>query len=277
MIISEEEIILSEYQNGLLISGWGKNVYENTLLKKIYYESSGVKVQGYLSYPTYPNQTDKKYPLIIWNRGGNRDEGRIDDFIARGIFGEIASWGYVVLASNYREEDEFGGADIEDVLNLIGISRDFEFCDAEIIGMEGWSRGGMMTYLALSRTDKIKCAVIISGMSDLFRSEQQKNDLAEVYARLFGIEDENEFIQRKKQRSAVLFAEKINKKTNILLIHGTADKKISYLDSVDMHEKLLEQGINCKLELIDGGDHYLKKFRALTSDLRKSWFETYLK
>lgn len=272
MIISEEEVILNETQEKLLISGWGKKVSQ-TPLKRITYLSGGEKVQGYLSYP--PN-IERKYPLIIWNRGGSKDDGKIDDFLAKGIFGEIASWGYAVLASNYRKEDEFGGREVEDVLSLITLSDELPFCDNSKIGMEGWSRGGMMTYLALSKTDRVRCAVIISGLSDLCRNEISGILQSELYSKIFGQIDRAELEKRKRERSAVCFAEKINKNSNILLIHGTSDEKISYLDSVDMFEKLKANGINCRLELIEGGDHYLRKNRKLTSELRKEWFNLFL-
>ena len=273
MLISTEEVILNSTQEKLLISGWGKKIC-STQLKRITYLSDKKNVQGYLSYPT---EAESNYPLIIWNRGGNRDEGKIDDFLAKGIFGEIASWGYVVLSSNYREEDEFGGSEINDVMNLITLSDELPYCNSSKIGMEGWSRGGMMTYLALSKSKRINCAVIISGLSDLMRNENNRSDQSKLYRKLFGIDDQAEFEKRKRERSAVCFSDKIKKDSNVLLIHGTSDEKVSYLDSVDMYEKLKANGINCRLELIEGGDHYLRKSRELTSRLRKEWFDMYLK
>ena len=59
--------------------------------------------------------------------------------------------------------------------------------------MEGWSRGGMMAYKVLTITDRINCAVIISGLADLFRSEENRSGFAKVYRKLFGSEDEKEF------------------------------------------------------------------------------------
>ena len=112
MIISEEELSLSDIQKKLVISGWGSEVYENTIVKKIFYESDGLSVQGYFASPV---NLQNKLPLIIWNRGGYGNDGKIDDFLAKGMFGEIASWGYTVLASNYREKDEFGGSDVNDI------------------------------------------------------------------------------------------------------------------------------------------------------------------
>lgn len=274
MIISEEAVDLSEIQEKMVGSGWGSEVLKNTEVKKIIYDSDGLKVQGYLAYPKNNSQ---KLPLLIWNRGGNRKDGKIDDFLAKGMFGEIASWGYVVLASNYREEDEFGGREINDILNLVPLADEIAFCDSSKIGMEGWSRGGMMTYKILTLTNRINCAVIISGLADLFRSEENRSDLVIVCKKLFGTDDKNEFEKRKKERSAVYFADKINKLTKILLIHGKADKKISYLDSVYMFKKLKDNGIYCELRLIEDGDHYLRKQRKEVTQLRRDWFEKYLK
>ncbi len=274
MLLKEEEIILNPAQEKMIVSGWGKEISENTEIKRIYYESDGKHVQGYLAYPA---EINKKLPLIIWNRGGSMDEGRIDDFLAAGMFGEIASWGYAVLASNYRDEDEFGGKDVNDVLSLFSIADELNFCDSKNAGMEGWSRGGMMTYRALTMTNRVKCAVIISGLADLFRSEKNKSGLTSVYERLFGTEDEAEFIRRKKERSAVYFTDKINKETSLLLIHGTKDEKISHEDSEEMYKLLKSAGTYCELKLIENGDHYLRKFKKETSDLRKSWFDRFLK
>lgn len=274
MIISEKTIELSEIQSKMVRSGWGSEVLENTEVKNITYDSDGEKVQGYLAYPKNNSQ---KLPLIIWNRGGNRKDGLIDEFLAKGIFGEIASWGYVVLASNYREADEFGGKDIDDIMNLFPVADGIEFCDSSKIGMEGWSRGGMMTYKVLTKTDRVSCAVIISGLADLFRSEENRSDLVRVYYELFGSDDKNEYEKRKKERSAVWFSDKINKSTNVLLIHGKSDKKISCQDSVDMYEKLSQQGVECELKLIEDGDHYLRKQRKEVGQMRRQWFEKSLK
>lgn len=274
MTFEEEEITLTGSQEKFIESGWGNEVLNDTIVKKITYTSDGHKVNGYFAHPV---NTGIKYPLLIWNRGGSKKDGMIDKFLARGIFGEMASWGYVVLASQYRKDDEFGGNDINDILNLFPIAEKISFCDTNNIGMEGWSRGGMMAYRVLSLTDKVKCAVIISGLADLFRSEENNDDLANVYYNLFGTEDEGEYINRKKIRSAVHFADKINKGTKILLIHGTADDKVSHQDSIDMNELLKKSGVECKLKLIENGDHYLKSHREEVAKLRKEWFDRFLK
>jgi dipeptidyl aminopeptidase/acylaminoacyl peptidase len=273
MLISEEDIHLPESQQKLVKSGWGDAALNDVKVKKILYSSDGIKVEGYLAHP---NNVNRVYPLIIWNRGGSREEGKIDPFLAYGMYGEIASWGYVVLASQYREDDEFGGEDVNDILNLIPVAEGFDYCDTSRIGMEGWSRGGMMAYKVLTKTGRIKCCIIISGLSNLFRSEEQKSGLSEIYFKLFGSENESEYYRQKMQRSAVHFADKINKSTHILLIHGTSDKQISHEDSEDMYELLRKNGIDSDLVLIKGGDHYLRKHRKELVEIRKNWFGKFL-
>ncbi|MCK4561808.1 MAG: hypothetical protein KAT78_02790, partial [Flavobacteriaceae bacterium] len=86
----------------------------NITIEKITYLSDGLKVKGYL---VQPNKTDK-YPCIVYNRGGNKEFGKLSSKKAVFILARVASWGYVVAASQYRGNDggegkeEFGGKDV---------------------------------------------------------------------------------------------------------------------------------------------------------------------
>lgn len=276
MLKDLKEIKLIGSEHKLLESGWGYEIANNIKTFKFFYNSDNEFVEGYLSYPKYNKD---KLPVIIWNRGGDNNSGLLDDFLASGILGEIASWGYIVFASQYREKDEFGGRDINDILNLIDEAKKFEFSDEDKIGMEGWSRGGMMSYLTLTRTSEIKCCIIIAGLSNLLRNGKENFKLENVFRNHFGTDNSEDFERRKKDRSAIYRADEINKRTNILFIHGTADEKISVEDSKEMYEKLCGMNINTEyeLKLINGGDHYLKKERKNVSKIRKNWFDSYLK
>ena len=65
---------------------------------------------------------DGRYPVLIWNRGGSRDRGALDDLRAYLILASTAVWGYVVLATQYRGnmggegEEDWGGKDLDDSL-----------------------------------------------------------------------------------------------------------------------------------------------------------------
>lgn len=270
MIIERSLISLNEVQKKMIRSGWGEKTAGETAVEKMLYESAGRHVEGYIAYP---KDISEPLPVIIWNRGGNLREGRIDEFLASGMYGEIASWGYVVLASQYRKDEEFGGRDVEDVLNLIPLAESLEICDAERIGMEGWSRGGMMAYKSLCHTDRVKCAVVIAGIANLLRRSKSLKKLEQIYGHVF----ENDAHEKFSRRSAVRFAHKMFPSTAILLIHGTNDHTVSHLDSVEMHEIFKEQGRESGLKLIEGGDHFLRNHRAEVSGLRREWFGRFLK
>lgn len=271
MILELYEINLSIEQKDLLKKGYRAEIIDKVTTYKIIYLSSDNKVEGYLSYPNNP---ERKYPVIVWNRGGFKSSGKLDDFLACGILGEIATWDYAVFSSNYRKNDEIGGGDVDDILNLIESAKEFPFTDCEKIGIEGWSRGGMMTYKVLQRAVDVKCAIIISGLADMKRSVEMNSSLRKMVSSL-KLSDYNSFIY---DRTSINFIDKINPSVPILFIHGTGDNRISYKDSEQMYNALSKRNKNTDydIELIEKGDHVLRRHRKLVSDLKRNWYNKYL-
>lgn len=275
MLLSKELINFGKLEKMYLENGWSKDVIERTSTYKIEYLSDDVTVEGYISEP---ENIKGKAPVIIWNRGGFGEDGRLDEFLAAGILGEIASWGYIAMMSNYRDDDELGGKDLNDILNLIEIAEDMPACDTERIGMEGWSRGGMMLYLTLTKTDKIKCAVSVAGMASLERNRENNFNISKVIeAKLNFLNDTVDNIIN--SRTALKFYDKMNPGTPILFLHGTNDEKISYKDSEELYKLLKERNkkTNYEFRLFDGDDHYLNKHKQEVSRMKKEWFDRYLK
>jgi pimeloyl-ACP methyl ester carboxylesterase len=134
----------------------------------------------------------------MWNRGGFGEKGAIDRFNAKGIFGQIASWGYVVFASQYRGnaggdgKEKLGGDDVNDILNLMDLAGEISFADNRNWGMEGWSRGGMMTFLALRKRKDVKCAVLIGAISNLKQIADDNPKMKEKYKGLIDAENPEE-------------------------------------------------------------------------------------
>lgn len=278
-IIDREEIILTEQQQKMIVSGWGKNVLEKTAVEKITYLSDGLKVTGYIAYPKDDTQ---KYPCIIWCRGGIGNAGAIDKFAARGIYGQLASWGYCVLASQYRGNDggeghdDFGGDDVNDVLNLIRLADEIPQANKDVWGIEGWSRGGMMTYLTLTRTNIFKAAIVLGGIANLRCNSDESKFMRELYEHTLGRYDQEEFKINCNSRSIINFPEKLSKTTPMLIIHGNADNRVLPHDSLDLSYKLLDLKIPYRLVMLEGGDHFLKSHRKEVDEMRKNWFEKYL-
>ena len=269
------DVVLNSDEKSLIKSGWGIDTLENVTLSKILYNSDGYEVEGYICKP---KDLSKRYPLILWNRGGDENNGRLDDFLAWGILGEIASWGYIVVASQYRKNDEFGGKEIDDVMNILKIGMLLDEYDGENIAVEGWSRGGMMTYQLLTKLSFIKCAIVVAGISDLRANFVKNSKLKEKFNFLFPDAMEDKIDEEIAKRSAVEFYKEINMDTPFLLIHGTNDKKVQYEDSVKMYMRLsAESRADVVFETIENGDHYLSNHRKTVQTLRKQWFDKYLK
>lgn len=279
-IISKEIVELSEQQKKMIISGWGIEALEKSAVEKITYLSDGLKVSGYMAYPKDDSQS---YPCLVWCRGGIGNAGAIDRFTARGIFGQLASWGYCVFASQYRGNDggeghdDFGGDDLNDVLNLIPLADEIPQAKKDAWGIEGWSRGGMMTYLTLTKTNIFKAAIVLGGIANLRCNSDESKFMRRLYEQTLGKYEDTEFKSRCETRSIVNFADKLPKTTSLLIIHGNADERVLPHDSIDLSYKLLDLKVPFRLVMLEGGDHFLKSHRKKVDEMRKNWFEKYLK
>ena len=250
-------------------------------VKRITYLSDGLKVKGYLAMPA--QLTEGKLPCVIFNRGGSLEFGALNDRVVAFQLGLIAAHGYIVVASQYRGNaggegrEEFGGADVDDVLHLIPLLESLPQADPARIGMYGWSRGGLMTYLALTRTDRIRAAVIGGGVSDLAASITERPELeTEVYSKLvprWATERQAAI----DARSPVRWAAKLNKATPLLLLHGGADWRVSPRQALRMADALLEVKQPFRLVVFEGGSHGIFEHETEVDRLVLDWLDTYVR
>ena len=277
-IIEREVIEINSSQERLITSGWGKDVIENSVVEKITYNSDGLKVKGYMSYPSKLNKGEK-VPLVIWNRGGYEDKGAIDRFTARGMFGQIASWGYTVLASQYRGNDggegkeELGGKDVDDIKNLLVAAGELKFIDYGRMAVEGWSRGGMMTLLLLKERHNFKCALLSGAISDLKSIADADKKLKEKYKAIIG---EGDIDKNLNARSAINFTEQLPD-IPYLVMHGGSDETVPVEQSIELAKRFSKEKKNYRLIIFENGDHFLKTHRKEVDVLRRFWFDKYLK
>ncbi len=276
MFLERNIISLPQIQNNMLKSAWSTGAIDSVIVEQMSYLSDGLNVKGYIAYP---KDISKKYPCIIFCRGGFADAGALDNFYAQGILGQIASWGYVVFETQYRGnvggegKDEFGGNDLNDVLNLIDLANELEFADKNIWGIEGWSRGGMMTYLTLTKNYNFKAAISIGGISDLSCTSNESKFMDKLLKH-YGTELNEKLCY---ERSVINFTEKLSKTTPLLIIHGLKDNRVSPKQSLELSNNLLEYDIEHRLILLENGDHFLRNHKKEVDKFRKDWFNKYLK
>ena len=207
---------------------------------KFTYYSDDYQIKGYLSIPASVAGTQKSTKCILYNRGGNRDYGILEDETTAKICSAIGD--RIVIASQYRGgggsqgTDEFGGDDLHDVIKLIDLCESqFSFVDMDDFCVAGASRGGMMTYLTARQDSRVKRIVAMSAVSDLFQSYEDREDMKEVMLETIGSTPE-EAPDEYKKRSAIYWYDEI--KVPVLMIHSKKDELVAYSQAEALYEKM---------------------------------------
>ena len=251
--------------------------------ERVIYESDGLRIVGFLAYPKAALLGTARLPCVIFNRGGNRDFGANtpENFLNRARL--VTGWGYVLFASNYRGSpgsegnDEFGGNDVDDVHNGIRVFDQLAFADRDRIGMWGHSRGGMMTYLALTKSDRIRAAVISAGSADFERWMTLRPEMETEVAIQCIPNWTTERAKAIAARSAIRFVDRLPSNVPILLVHGTADWRIDPRDSMDMAQALYASKRPFRLLLLEGADHAIRERRDEFYQATRSWLDRYVR
>jgi dipeptidyl aminopeptidase/acylaminoacyl peptidase len=168
---------------------------------------------------------------------------------------------------------------VNDILALIPVLSQIAEADTSRMGVFGWSRGGMMTYLALKATDRFQAAIVGAGVADVAAGLEQRPRMAtHVYAELVpGWDDPDTRAAAITARSAVQWADSLPATTPILLLHGTADWRVDPMQVLDMARALLAAKRPYRLVMLEGGDHGLSEHRDEVNRLIDAWLDRYVR
>lgn len=244
-------------------------------LLRVRYTSDGLKVVGFIFKP---KRTDgRRLPAVIWNRGGAGGDALIGpaNFFALHEMHRYASEGFVVLAPQYRGhdggegKDEVGGADTNDVLNIIELARTLPYVDAERLFMVGFSRGAIMTLQAIRRGAPVRAAIVVGAPTDLALSWKENTGIREL-ARTVWPGGESRLEENIEARSSVRWADKLE--APLLVFHGGADTSVSTRHALDLAARMDAAGRLYELVVYAKDDHFVTLNQE--DRLRKSieWF-----
>ncbi|WDE02187.1 alpha/beta hydrolase family protein [Thalassomonas actiniarum] len=255
----------------------------NLECKDFVYKVDGHLIEGYYLKPKKPG--NKKLPVVIYNRGGNGPFGYVVFGKKLGLIAELAMNGFVVIGSQYRGgsakrinnngRDEFGGADVNDVIKLLDVAKEIPEADTSQVGMVGWSRGAMQSYIASQSMPALKTIVAIAGNSDAEKALQWRPQMEKVYhGRIPGFKENRQ--AELTQRSVSKWINKLPAKIPLLLIHGDLDKRVNVEQSKSLAMILEKEQHPHKLIIYPGDNHGLRKHHSELKTEVAAWLKKHL-
>lgn len=212
--------------------------------------SEEVELNGYMIKP--PNfDKSKKYPVFMYVYGGPGSQTVKDSWGGQNYwwFQMMAQKGYLVVSVDNRgtggRGEEFkkmtylqlGKYETVDQIEAAKYLAKQEYVDAERIGIFGWSYGGYMTSLCLSKgADVFKTAIAVAPVTNW---KWYDTIYTERYMRT---PQENE--SGYEDNSPINYTDLI--KGNYLLVHGNSDDNVHFQHSAEMTRALIQNGVHFK-------------------------------
>jgi dipeptidyl aminopeptidase/acylaminoacyl peptidase len=209
-------------------------------LSLVTYRSNGLKVKGLLAEPKEKEPCDG----FLYLRGGIKNVGKVRP--ARIV--QFASEGFIVFAPFYRGNqggegnEDFAGADREDAFAA------FELLESMVkvkrIHIFGFSRGGVMALLTAIQYPRAASVVTWGGVSDMFLTYEERNDLRRMMKRVIG-GSPTKVPERYQFRTPLYSLEKME--PPVLIIHGRQDQNVSAEHAYRLENRLktLKKPVDC--------------------------------
>lgn len=244
--------------------------------ERVTYWSDGLRVVAILVRP--PLTAGRRFPLVVFNHGSTAARGALPERVLPWQ-ARLVDRGYVVLAPQYRGggggegQDEFGGADVADVLNVFPVAAALGYVDLRNAFMHGHSRGGTMTYLAIKMGAPVRAAVVSSGVADFAARTAFTPWVRDSVDRVLMPDFDRREAEHYRTRSAVTWPERLT--VPILVMHGTADDRVPPASALDLAARLQRLGRAHELVMFEGGTHDLTGHRAELERRVVAWFDTH--
>ncbi len=251
-----------------------------------HWSSDGNQIQGWLLRPQDFDPT-RRYPMIVLAHGGPSGvslprwpDGRYDGTA-------LAAFGYMIFYPNPRgsfgggaafaeaSRRDFGGGDFRDIMAGVDQILANDPVDGERLGLTGWSYGGFMTMLGVTRSNRFKAAVAGAGISN-WQSLYGQGLINEIFVPFFGatLYDDPEIYAA----SSPVFGLK-NARTPTLSLVGERDSETPSAQSLEFWNGLRSLGVPSDLIIYENEGHQFSSLENRRDLLRRSvnWFDTYLK
>lgn len=235
-----------------------RNRGDSVRCERLTYSSDGLRVIAYLWRPAGAHKNER-LPLIVFNRGGALEDSKLRPNTQFG-FDRFVKAGYVVLGSQYRGNDggegheELGGADLHDVAALITLGHALEYVDQNNTYALGYSRGAMMTLLAIRAGVKFNAAALVGAPTDLTKALASTDPRSTQTFRSLIPNFDADPLAALRERSALFWAEEVS--SPLLILQGAADPLVSaFNNALPFAARLHELHKPYELVVYDGDTH----------------------
>ncbi len=243
----------------------------------------GVTVEGYLFLPPGAGDQDNLPAVIEMHGGPFYRYGNA--WTTRYPWQVLSHEGFAVLIVNprggtaYGEEflrgvyRNFGTDDFDDIMAAVDALIERGTIDPDRLGFTGYSYGGLMTNVVVSRTQRFKCAVSIAGIWNYTSAMGQNNPqlFIDSYRQPWAGD-----LQRMWEHSPASRAAQIT--TPTLVMHGLDDEPVDPRQSIEMFSYLQLNGVPSRLVLYPDEGHGINRPSHMidyqTRELE--WFRHYL-
>jgi dipeptidyl-peptidase 4 len=230
--------------------------------------SKGDTLNGWMLKPTNfdPN---KKYPVLFCNYGGPGSQQVANRFGAASMWHQLlAQRGYVVVSvdntgTGYRGEEfkkktylRLGQLEIEDQIDAAKYIGSLPFVDKKNIGHWGWSFGGFMSSLAITKgADVFSAAVAVAPVTSWKFYDN-------IYTERF-MRTPQENPGGYYETAPLNFVDRI--KGKYLLVHGTADDNVHFQNSTQMITALVKANVDFETMYYPNKNHGISGYADNTS------------
>jgi dipeptidyl-peptidase-4 len=197
---------------------------------------SGQLLNGYLIKPA-DFDPEKKYPLFVYVYGGPESQNVVDSWNRRAPwFQMLAQEGYIIACVDNRGTNgrgeafrkstymQLGKLETIDQVEAATYLGELPYVDSERIGIFGWSYGGFMTSLCMTKGNGLfKMGIAVAPVTNWRYYDT-------IYTERF-MRTPGENPGGYDDNSPINFAGQLQGK--LLLIHGTADDNVHYQNSID--------------------------------------------
>lgn len=282
-LLTGEEVRLTDVNRELLAERERPEVVELEFAAE-----DGWKLHGWLMKPT-GIQSGEKYPMVLQIHGGPHS------MYGNTFFHEfhlLAAKGYAVLYTNQRGSlgygeafvqaccGDYGGNDYRDLLSAVDYAcSQFDFIDADRLGVAGGSYGGFMTNWIVGQTNRFKAAVTDRSISN-WLSFYGVSDIG-YYFTAEEIQA-NPFVNPEKLWHHSPIRHVANIETPLLIMHGEQDHRCPIEQAEQLYIALQHQGkAPVRFIRFPGASHELSRSgdpeqRVLRLQYTAEWFDTYL-